>query len=279
MHVASKSLALPCRPREGPPEKRNVFRGLTVDGRTKIDGYGCTAGWRWRDGIMRSASNNATHDGMAIWRWLLQIASGIRLLPTSTSTEVKKQLIIERSVVHCVSPLSKKMTYLGIVASGRRVAVSLSRSSKAPTASFARYAYRSMMPGTYRHVTSIGSHSLGDYSSSFRHNRSNGPTNSSSSLKNIIHSRAIHASPARHQSSDDFAIRARQFGLASKEEVALAAEDPSTVFLDVRSPPEIEDASLTNRPCVEIWCTMDDTSRLSEEAVQLIPDKDGEFSL
>ena len=167
-----------------------------------------------------------------------------------------------------------KMTYLGILASGRRVAVSLSRSSTAPIASFARC----MMPGTNRHITSIESHSLGvgDYPSFLRHNHSNGPTNSSSVF---ISSREYHASPARHQSSDDFAVRAQQFGLASKEEVALAAEDASTVFLDVRSPPEIEDASLTNRRCVEIWCTMDDTSRLLEAAEQLIPDKDGEFGL
>ena len=192
--------------------------------------------------------------------------------------ERRPQLITEQSNAHCVSPLSMKMTYLGIVASGRRVAVSLSRSSKAPAASFARCANRHMMPGTYRYVTSIGSHSLsvGDYSYLFRHNRSNGPTNSSSVL---ISSREFHASPAQHQSSDDFAIRAQQFGLASKEEVALAPEDASTVFLDVRSPPEIKDASLTSRPCVEIWCSMNDTSRLLEEAEQLIPDKDGEFSL
>ena len=171
-----------------------------------------------------------------------------------------------------------KMTYLGIVASGRRVAVSLSRASKASAASFARHANRSLMLGTRRRATSVGSHSLGDgdYSYLFRHNHSNGPTNSSSA---VISSRAFHASTARHQSSDDFAVRAQQFGLASKEEVALAAEDPSTIFLDVRSPPEIEDASLTSRPCIEIWCTMDDTSRLLEEAEQLIPDKDGEFSL
>ena len=189
-----------------------------------------------------------------------------------------QQLIIEQSNAHCVSPLSLKMTYLGIVASGRRVAVSLSRSFTAPTASSARCANRSLMWGTYRRVTSIGSHSfgVGDYSSLLCHNRSNGPTNSSSVL---ISSRAFHASPARHQSSDDFAVRAQQFGLASKEEVALAAENASTVFLDVRSPPEIKDASLTSRPCVEIWCTMDDTSRLKEKAEQLMPDKDGEFSL
>ena len=93
--------------------------------------------------------------------------------------------------------------------------------------------------------------------------------------------RTFHASPTHHQSADDFALRAEQFGLASREEVALAARDPSAVFLDVRSPPEIEDAPLTttgssSRPCVKIWCTMDDTSRLVEQAEQLIPDKDGE---
>ena len=93
--------------------------------------------------------------------------------------------------------------------------------------------------------------------------------------------RTFHASPTHHQSADDFALRAKQFGLASKEEVALAARDPSAVFLDVRSPPEIEDAPLTttgsSRPCVEIWCTMDDTSRLVEQVEQRIPNKDGEF--
>ena len=93
--------------------------------------------------------------------------------------------------------------------------------------------------------------------------------------------RTFHASPTHHQSADDFALRAEQFGLASEEEVALAARDPSAVFLDVRSPPEIEDAPLTttgsSRPCVEIWCTMDDTSRLVEQVEQRIPNKDGEF--
>lgn len=75
---------------------------------------------------------------------------------------------------------------------------------------------------------------------------------------------------------DDFAVRAGHFGLASKDDVVLAAEDPSTVFLDVRSPPEIADAPFSGRPCVKIWCTMDDTSRLKMEAEQLMPDKDGE---
>ena len=198
--------------------------------------------------------------------------------PSPPLDERRPQLIIEQSNAHCVSPLSLKMTYLGIVASGRRVAVSLSRSSTAPTTSFARCACRSLMSGTYRRVIYIGSDSfgVGDHSSLLCYNRSNGPTNSSSV---VISSREYRASPARHQSSDDFAVRAQQFGLASKEEVALAAEDASTVFLDVRSPPEIEDASLTSRPCVEIWCTMDDTSRLKEKAEQLMPDKDGEFSL
>ena len=135
----------------------------------------------------------------------------------------------------------------------------------------------SRMTCTCRHVAKgTGPHGLDD--KSFRFSGFNAPTNLLSTL-NTVYSRAFHASPAWHQSSDDFAIRAQQFGLASKEEVALAAEDPSTVFLDVRSPPEIEDAPLTSRPCVKIWCTMDDTSRLLEESEQLMPDKDGEFSL
>jgi hypothetical protein len=91
--------------------------------------------------------------------------------------------------------------------------------------------------------------------------------------------RTFHASPTHQQSVDDFALRAEQFGLASGEEVALAARDPSAVFLDVRSPPEIEDAPLTTTGSIKIWCTMDDTSRLVEQVEQLIPDKDGEFLL
>ena len=161
---------------------------------------------------------------------------------------------------------------------GRGLVSSLSRSPKAPTASFALLAARPRrMTCACRHVAKgTGSHGLDD--KSFRFSGFNAPNNLLSTL-NTVYSRAFHASPAWHQSSDDFAIRVQQFGLASKEEVALAAEDPSTVFLDVRSPPEIEDAPLTCRPCVKIWCTMDDTSRLLEEAEQLMPDKYGEFSL
>ena len=144
---------------------------------------------------------------------------------------------------------------------GRWLAAPLSRSSRVRR-----------MTCTCRHVAKgTGSHGLGDNSNGF-----SVPNHSSSTL-NTVYSRAFHASPARHQPSDDFAIRAQQFGLASKEEVALAAEDPSTVFLDVRSPPEIEDTPLTSRPCVKIWCTMGDTSRLLKESEQLMPDKDGEF--
>ena len=159
---------------------------------------------------------------------------------------------------------------------GRGLAASLSRSSnQTPTDSFASQPRR--LAGTCRYVAKgTGSHSLDD--NSIRFGCFDAPTNPSLAL-HVVYSRAFHASPARNQSSDDFAIRAQQFGLASREEVALAAEDPSTVFLDVRSPPEIEDASLASRPCVKIWCTMDDTSMLLEEAEQLIPDKDGEFSL
>jgi len=120
-----------------------------------------------------------------------------------------------------------------------------------------------------RFVGTAGSHRLDDVLSS-RCNRSNKPEHSSL----LLGVRAFHASPTHCQSADDFALRAEQFGLASKEEVALAAQDPSAVFLDVRSPPEIEDAPLTSRPCVRIWCTMDDASRLVEQAERLIPDKD-----
>ena len=172
------------------------------------------------------------------------------------------------------------MTALGIFASGRRIALSLSRSKAPPlpTANFARRHHR--MTGTcrrmYTSVTTTGSHRRLDDHSPFCQKYSNKEAHPKSSH---LHPREYHASPAQRQSSDDFAIRAEQFGLASKEEVALAAEDPSTVFLDVRSPPEIENAPLTGRACVQIWCTMDDTSRLIEEAEQLMSDKNGEFRL
>lgn len=176
------------------------------------------------------------------------------------------------------------MTALEVFASGRRIALSLSRSKAPPlpTANFARRHHRRMsrMTGTCRYmctsVATTGSHRRFDDPSPFCQTHSNKEAHPEPSH---LHSREYHASSAQRQSSDDFAIRAEQFGLASKEEVALAAEDPSTVFLDVRSPPEIENAPLTGRACVQIWCTMDDTSRLIKEAEQKIPDKDGEFRL
>ena len=154
------------------------------------------------------------------------------------------------------------MNCLGM--SGRRLAASLVKKRTTPIRLSAGRHATHCLAGT-RCVDTAGSH----------HRRLR--------LDDLCSQRTFHASPPHHQSADDddFALRAEQFGLASREEVALAARDPSAVFLDVRSPPEIEDAPLTttgssSRPCVKIWCTMDDTSRLVEQAEQLIPDKDGE---
>lgn len=76
-------------------------------------------------------------------------------------------------------------------------------------------------------------------------------------------------------SDPEYESRERQYGLASKEEVAKSALSPDTVWLDVRSPAEIEEETFTAREHIYCWCTMDDTSRLREQADELFPDKDG----
>eukprot|EP00591_Stephanopyxis_turris_P009148 CAMPEP_0195509482 /NCGR_PEP_ID=MMETSP0794_2-20130614/2407_1 /TAXON_ID=515487 /ORGANISM="Stephanopyxis turris, Strain CCMP 815" /LENGTH=117 /DNA_ID=CAMNT_0040636713 /DNA_START=242 /DNA_END=595 /DNA_ORIENTATION=- len=74
--------------------------------------------------------------------------------------------------------------------------------------------------------------------------------------------------------TDDYGERALRYGLASKEEIKdVLASDSRTVFVDVRSPPEILESSLKTRPYISAWCTMNDSSRLTELAPQLLPDK------
>mmetsp|Transcript_7861 Transcript_7861/g.17124 ORF Transcript_7861/g.17124 Transcript_7861/m.17124 type:complete len:185 (-) Transcript_7861:99-653(-) len=72
----------------------------------------------------------------------------------------------------------------------------------------------------------------------------------------------------------EYHARAEKWGLASKEEVAKSALKEDTIWLDVRSPPEIEaEPSKARERHVYCQCTMDDTSKLAEQAHELFPDK------
>ena len=73
----------------------------------------------------------------------------------------------------------------------------------------------------------------------------------------------------------EYHARAEQWGLASKEEVAKSALKSDTIWLDVRSPAEIEQDKFTAREHIYCHCTMDDTSKLAEQAHELFPDKNG----
>jgi len=74
--------------------------------------------------------------------------------------------------------------------------------------------------------------------------------------------------------SDNYAERVGKFSLTPKEEIKEIAKDPKVVFLDVRSPAELETKILTSHPYVHAQCTMDDTSKLKETASDILPDKD-----
>uniref|UniRef100_A0A7S2EXN5 Rhodanese domain-containing protein n=1 Tax=Trieres chinensis TaxID=1514140 RepID=A0A7S2EXN5_TRICV len=82
-------------------------------------------------------------------------------------------------------------------------------------------------------------------------------------------------SPPRHFSvMADYAERAQQWGMAPKDEIRTAVEsDPKSVFVDVRSPQELEEATLKNRPFVHAHCTMSDTSNIMAKADEILPDK------
>ena len=75
--------------------------------------------------------------------------------------------------------------------------------------------------------------------------------------------------------SDDYAARALKFSLTSKEDIKEIAKDPTVKFLDVRSTGEVEAQALTSYPYVNAPCTMADTSKLTETAGDILPDKDG----
>eukprot|EP00566_Odontella_aurita_P025360 CAMPEP_0113560212 /NCGR_PEP_ID=MMETSP0015_2-20120614/19309_1 /TAXON_ID=2838 /ORGANISM="Odontella" /LENGTH=121 /DNA_ID=CAMNT_0000461899 /DNA_START=170 /DNA_END=535 /DNA_ORIENTATION=- /assembly_acc=CAM_ASM_000160 len=74
----------------------------------------------------------------------------------------------------------------------------------------------------------------------------------------------------------DYDRRAGMFGMPTKDDLQSIVESDldSVVFLDVRSPPELEDAALKVRKYKHCWCTMDDQSGLAERATELVPDKD-----
>jgi len=74
--------------------------------------------------------------------------------------------------------------------------------------------------------------------------------------------------------TDDYNQRVAKFSLTTKQEIKEIAKDPKAIFLDVRSPSELEAKTMSIYPYVHAQCTMDDTSKLTETASKILPDKD-----
>ena len=79
--------------------------------------------------------------------------------------------------------------------------------------------------------------------------------------------------------NDDYAERAERFDLASKEDIqTLVKETPkgNIYFLDVRSEAEFTQKPLGGQTnVVYAQCTMEDTSKVTETAEDIIQDKSG----
>ena len=75
--------------------------------------------------------------------------------------------------------------------------------------------------------------------------------------------------------------RKKAFGINSKQELKHIAEDPRTVFIDVRSTPELLMAKLRQRPFIHAPCTKEDASILEGKVTteNILPDKDCEYKI
>ena len=74
---------------------------------------------------------------------------------------------------------------------------------------------------------------------------------------------------------DDYDTRAATYGFASKEDIITTSQLPNVVFLDVRTPEEIEsNGKFPADRWVACSCTPDEADALEADAAKLLPDKD-----